>query len=449
MGSDPGPDKTAVEKRLRLEEELARFSPHAQRLRAVQLAYDREVECRFVPEGGPESHRELFLAELEDLLDLDHEAFPTVLEGGSSRGRPYYLVPLRDHVPLARTAKSPDFEVAERCRVVRALASAMAAAHRTGIALGAPSPITLAWDRARGRLCYVHHRFPEQVARLPLPERATSELKPDAAPSPHADVFHWANLAYWLLSKGKFPYSGKAPQVRIHKVVPELSPDLAQVVDAALALEPGARPANLLEVEAVLVSRPTDLLSGPEEAVDRSGVHSAALIQQSVTELKVAGRVEAPPPRRRARRPVLPEEDLALPVDPFRLARRLAPVALGTCVLAGALLVFGGGSGPEEISADRPVDLPGSPASPSRNLADMVKDPYVQLLIRRTRVDARDFSRIHGLMSRLAHQGRLPTGLGAADRLKALQDQSATDLPAAVKGLEALLADLRAELGQG
>jgi len=428
--SAPEPDK-----RIRALGKLPRIAPHCSRLRVHLEDQDREAEMRMLPEGAGEEHRRVFDQELEELLGLDHPSFLPVLETGVSRERPYYLVPLREYVPLARRRKEERFSVEERCLVARALSAALAEAHQRRMILGPPSPVVLAWERLKPQLTFAHHRVPAEVKALPLAEGSPGGLE---RPVPANDVFHWAYFSYWLITRGQFPYKGSGPPRPLRAVVPELAPDLAQVIDAALARDPALRPAHGVEVLAVLLRRPANRAATPEPAGEDDATE---VIQLDLKALRGEGAIPelgfsgVRPPVSPTHQEAEAGGDLPMP------APRLVAAALLLALLVGGLLALaGGGSGEPVPGGDGRVHDASRPPPPG-------KDPFLRLLLGKREVSPADFPRLHRMATKLADLGRLPGEGLDLEALRALGPRAETDLPGAARGLELWLEDLRAVSG--
>ena len=91
---------------------LNRLPPHAKhclRYRASQLTVMREVEMRLSPPDPDEKTLRIFQDEGRELSLLDAPWFLPVLEAGTFRDRPFYLVPLRRYPSLAEAIEDPRF----------------------------------------------------------------------------------------------------------------------------------------------------------------------------------------------------------------------------------------------------------------------------------------------------------------------------------------------------
>lgn len=427
-----------VEKRFRVLEQLPRVSAHSLRYRAEQLDTRREVELRLLPEDAEAEHQRQFRKEVEELLRLDHPAFLPVLDTGESRESPFYVVPLREYVPLARRRNDENFSVEERCLVVRALAAALAAAHRQSILLRPPSPVTLAWDPGTPRLCFVHHRYTEPVKALPLGEDFPASID---RRSPSSDVFHWGLFSYWLITKGHFPYQGGGPQRPIRKVVPELASELAQVIDASVSRDEALRPAHGVEVHLVLLRRRENrvpatggsegTLEDAQQEIQRSvqALHREGLIPELRWDLNESG-IHARPARKRTSPPVA--------ASPSRLHLLLLGAVIAAALVGGLWMVV-----PRRSRAvPSPSPTAASPPAPGPTI-DPRTDPFLRSLLRETKVDEGNVLRILRLAGRLKEMGRLPPELATALDVEAVRAILRRDPAGACDVLEEWLDEAR------
>lgn len=437
---------TSDEKRFRLRGELPRVSPHALRFRAEHADLDRQVEFRILPEDASDEDRQVFEREVSELARLDHPSFLPVLDAGASRGRPFYVVPLREEaLPLARRRNDERFSIEERCLVARALAAAYAEAHQRRIVLGAPSPVLLTWDRLQPRLAYVHHRATAAVKALPLPEGAPEGL---VRWTPAGDVFHWGYFAYWCITRGKLPYaSARGAQKPIRSVVPELAPDLAQVIDASVSRDEALRPEHGLQVWAVLLRRPANRAGdggGGSGAGGGSGddtAESVRQVRQSIDDLRTQGDL----PEIAFHSGVHSRRPAAVPTSAPE-ARSLDLRLLGGALVAAmglGLLVALGGPGP----SPEPPQPAAAPSSGPR-YASPAKDPFVKLLLAYRQVAPKDFGRLFAIAERLRAAGRLPEEGGGGDRLAGIKEVHTRDPVQGAEALERWIEDLREVVGK-
>lgn len=262
----------------------------ASRYKALHRPLNRPVEFRFERRGGDRKLSERFQQELSELGRLDHPCFLPVLDRGSMRGRQGYVVPFRDHPTVPELVKAGAFALPKALACIRSLAAGMAAAHGAGFLLGPILPKFLAWDEAAGGAYLLHHRVgaPSYLgsSKLSLPE----DVQPDRPGSERADLFHWAFLAYFLLSGGSLPYAGeRGGLVPLRQHCPELSPGIAAAVEAALCAAPRDRPRDGLAVLGVIQAAGFTLHPGGARAAaeePRSEMAASARFEAAVQDLQ-------------------------------------------------------------------------------------------------------------------------------------------------------------------
>lgn len=433
-------------KKVRLEHELPLFSPHCKRFLAHQAVLDRKVEFRMPPPDADAAAIETFEAELEDLLELDHPAFLAVLDSGVTKDRPFYTVGHRDYLPFARLMKDGKLGVQDAYLAVRSLADGFAEAHKKGIFLGPPSPITLHWDAEAKQLRYVHHRFAAAVKCLGLPAGAPEALR-NGPPSGPSDVFHWAQFAYWVLSPGKQPEVG-APGQGLREHQPLVDPELNSLLRACLDRTPELRPAHMGEVQAVLGTIGAPLLeeaAGPAQVdVDDAAAHVA----DSIRELKIAGLVQELGQRSgkvQRKKPTTKVEVESPEEEAAAHHLKLAGAGLACLVMYG--LFF---SSPAPSRPPPPTRVATPRATRAAQPASAYqKDPYVNLLLRLEAVTPNDFARVHRIVTRLSDKKRLPAAVDDPDRIAAIRETHKRDRARGVEDLNRLLDDLRKAVGQG
>lgn len=300
---------------------------------ARHLVLARDVEVRLVAPGSDPAAR--FLPEMAELAALDQPGFPEVLDRGRVDGRAFYAVAPPRGQALSTRPGPPD-----AVRVLRQLASAIAAAHAHGVQPSAPDPALVRWDPGDRRLRFVHHRRPAD-APPPAYLRGVPEEQA-AATSPIAAVLHWACLATWLLD-GEPAFDADGTRRAGAPALATLAPDLRAILRSCLDLDPDARPGVMTEVDALLRQYPADLVDSASAA---PALRTADDVLTSVRDLRAAGVVPEALPE-----PALDRAGLEAPVRPWmdRLEGLLEGPAAQVAVAVLALLLvlgprlFGGG----------------------------------------------------------------------------------------------------------
>lgn len=434
------------EKRFKLLGKLPTLSGHAKRMKAVHLpASARKVEFRIPPEEASEEDVRLFRQELAELLLVDHASFPTVIECGTSKERPFYVIPQRDYRPLTKLAKDKKFSIEERAQVVRQLASAFACAHQRGIRLGAVSPVALHWDRFQARLHFIHHRYSGKVKRLPAPKVSIEGIGPEDPATRQADVFHWAYFSYWLLSMGKLPYDEEKPELTsILEHVPQLDPDFVNVLHAALSPQAALRPAHAVDLHVVLLTHPRNRVD-PEEETKKSESEktmSPEYFRESSEAFKrdnVLPEVESSQVIELGTLKSVPISPAQEGESPWRLAATVSVLTFVMGVGVGGVLF--------RKPARKLVVMDRKPKSTrARTREDFLRDPYIRALIQRDEVTRKDFRRVFTVLAMLAGERRLPGSLWEKARLEELTKAYKSDKDKGVGEMNLFLEELRTEL---
>jgi hypothetical protein len=284
-GEEGGPVPAAAaaptaEARVKLVDRLDSGTPWARGARVTQATLGRDLEMRIFPTGYTDHQAALFFQELRNLSNLDHPGFLPVHDSMVYKGCPCYLVPLREDPRLTDLVEEREFTLAERCRVVRSLADALAGAHARGILLGPVLPARIGWDGASGRAYYRNlgmspddwrdqllQHTPLYGAREPFSERN--------------DVFAWGLLAFWMLSGGQHAYGAGPEDARCLRILePQLAPGIGMAIEASLAWDPELRPEGGGVLQSILASDVQDLSppgSAPPEELPIEEVSRRAL----------------------------------------------------------------------------------------------------------------------------------------------------------------------------
>lgn len=227
--------------------------PYARRYRVEHRILGKVVEFRVLPRSASPEHRAQYHAELDELLALDHPCFPPVLERGRVRQREAYVVPYREHKTIPERIAEHSFYPPQAYAAVASLSGGLAALHDQGFAAGPIEPKMVCWDDRAGSAYFLQrrHRVPKFLASgehvLPDDVRRFEEA------SSRADVFHWGFFAYFLLSRGKYPYQAAAQLTPLARWAPEVPRYLQVAVEATCSWRPEDRPADGAALQAVLL----------------------------------------------------------------------------------------------------------------------------------------------------------------------------------------------------
>ena len=102
--------------------------------RGLDPATGRRVAVKVILQGGDESDRERFAAEVEALRRIKHPGLIEIVEAGSARGRPYIAMEFVEGPSLDQRLKTEGtLEVPEAARLIERLAGALTVAHQAGV----------------------------------------------------------------------------------------------------------------------------------------------------------------------------------------------------------------------------------------------------------------------------------------------------------------------------
>lgn len=456
--------------RIRLARKLPATAPYLTRAHATQVGLDRDVEVRILPGGLGEGASDRFFAELRDLTRLDHPGFLPVLGDMSVKGRPCYLVALRDHETLAELVDKDDLDLEARCQAVRTLADALDAAHAEAIPLGPVPPARIAWDPSGRRAYFLHHRaVPEDWQADWLRHTPLYGADPAEAGT-RADVFAWGLVAFWLLTRGQHPYGAGPEDLRsLRGIEPRVRHELARVVETALAWDPDLRPASGVELRAVLdLDRRNlaDEAAPAEKRVDIRKISSEVL--DLVAVIRESGEFDRP--RRRARREggelgdarsLIGDggapEDWADSAERYGLGSRFRRGASGKggwgparWVLVAALAAVLGAAyqRTRTTTASRSVPAPAPPrVRPTSRAGAGPADPrLVAILARQGDVLPEDFEGLYSKLQQLVVERQLPDGENDGPRLMRLYMRYRRDPEGGCRELQAWLGRLRGKV---
>jgi hypothetical protein len=431
-------ERPDVEKTVVLRSPRPQLVGHCERFLAEHLPLERDVELRVVPEEASERRAKLFQRELEELAACDHPCLLPLLERGETRGRPYYLVPVRDGEFLSELAAG-EVPRHRRCRWVRELAGLLAELHLRRVALGPVHLDLVLWEERQARLTLLHHRHSRAS---PYPEALLEHLPQDVRPgelsTSRSDLFHWAWAGVWLLT-GQAPFHPDGGRPPVRELAPWLGRDLAHALDASLAFDPRQRMAHAAELQAFLLASPEDLAPGGGGIdLEASGTIPYQRVAESVESLRQIGKV-----------PSLGSPPRSAPGGAEKTPGWDRPgVRLG--LLAAGLTAFGlgvaGALAPEPPPASTPEATRPTRRAPRGPLRD---DPYVKLLVNHEAVTTQDVRRLTAIALSVHRRGLLPDALDDRERLEGIAARQAEDPEGAARDLEFFLEDLRELTGDG
>lgn len=475
--------------RYRVAEKLPSFSAHSYRYRVFDQTFGREAELRV---GRGDKHAELhrvFLLEMRELAGIDHPAFLPVLDRGTLQGRPFYVVPLRTDPRLTQLVDEGTLTTEQRLGVTSFLITALVQAHERKTIASWIDAQFVALTREHGLPYFVHHRVDPDVRKLlaeaaekaPDPEAAALDRLPEdcelsAEPSVQANLFLWGRLAYWLLSRGRWPYPQKRTSGPTRKPTADLNPKIpravGEVVDACLDWAPAGRPESAAEVYEVLkglghsgplgVGAPkpdnsglimTDSVEFSREALNEL-VGSSARVEAAIrpTDDNPAGAER----RRKGRRqddPVSPEPSggwgrtvgtLALLAGLFYAGFALAPVPGG----AGSQPATPRAATRKPPATRPPRERKAPPPAGQAELLALVKNARVRLLLEGGLTTEANFRGRLRSLHRLASRGQLPADMDGKRRLDEIAEAYKKDARGGISELDAFVRSLQRRIDE-
>lgn len=353
---------------------------YARRYRVRHRVLGKTVEFRVLPQSASPAQQARYRTELEELLALDHPCFPPVLERGMVRNRHAYVVPLREHPTIPERIAAQSFFPAQAFAAVVSLAGGLAAQHDLGMRAGPIEPKMVSWDDRAVTAYFLQrrHQVPRFLAsgEYPLPE----DVRDFERGTPRSDVFHWGLFAYFLLSRGKFPYQEPGRLVTLESREVGAPRYLRVAVEAALSWRPEDRPESGGVLQRVLLvgggggferpgpGTPPGGRAPRPEAVDMSASRAFQAILVEVDEMHMS---LGPSVHQALGRRAVPGGGQAATSEAPEAAASEDPPAFepedSTDDDEGDLSVevYQSGSGLAAVSASDLEEVPGAPAEPA------------------------------------------------------------------------------------
>jgi eukaryotic-like serine/threonine-protein kinase len=294
---------------------------------ATDVVLDRRVVVKLL---APEADHSRFEREAQAAAALAHAHIVQVFDYGEAEGRPYivfeYLPGGSLETRLADGRALPDDETA---RVASDIAAGLAHAHERGVVHRDLKPGNVLFD-AEDRAKIADFGIAQLAGAVTLTDAGTvlgtaTYISPEQTrgetATPASDVYSFGVVLYRMLT-GRLPFESESPvelatmhrdadPPDVRSVRRDVPAELAAVAMAALAKEPGLRPANGDALMRSLTS------GGPAEVATDAATLPLPVAEDALTEV-----VGPTPP-------------------PDRQRRRLSPLVAG---LIGALLLAAGGA---------------------------------------------------------------------------------------------------------
>jgi len=228
---------------------------------ALDLSLQRQVAIKFLKSlpGQRPDEEERLLAEARTTAQQQHPACVTLYEVGRFRDTPYLVLEYVEGTPLDQLLGTERMNPERVIEIASQLCVGLQSAHRRGVVHGDIKPANLIVDR-EGRLRILDFGVARLLDSPPVWTDSSlsgtlrymaPEVLVGKPPDPRSDLFSVGVLLYHMLS-GKLPFSGPFDAAVIYSItndnpvplkehVPDLSPELAGIVDRLLEKDPAKR----------------------------------------------------------------------------------------------------------------------------------------------------------------------------------------------------------------
>ena len=230
--------------------------------RAYDVALERRVAFKILADhhdmGLTSSNR--FIQEAKIVARLQHENIVPIYDFGEARGVYYFVMPLYAEGSLEDLLRQQRPSLDDTANISRQLANALDYAHSqdvihrdikaSNILLDARGRVLLA-DFGVAKILNVSSALTLSGRIVGTPSYMAPELWRDEPASPQSDIYALGVLIYRMLS-GSLPFEASEPMALmlkhlhtppepIHQRVPDLSPEVDDVIEVALAKNPMQR----------------------------------------------------------------------------------------------------------------------------------------------------------------------------------------------------------------
>lgn len=237
---------------------------------------DRDVAIKVMLPGnaGDSVARERFLRESRSVAQIDHPNVIAIHDVGIERGVPYIVMPFLDGQSLAdRLARETRLPPAEALRIAQEIAAGLGAAHARGLVHRdvKPDNVFLVGPGARVKLIDFGLARDTLLSQSSLtldgtilgtPSYMAPERISDEVVDERADLFGLGVILYKMLS-GRVPFEGRTPAAVLAAIakgaatplraaVPDVDPDVADLVMSLIANAPADRPGDAASVASAL-----------------------------------------------------------------------------------------------------------------------------------------------------------------------------------------------------
>lgn len=270
---------------------------------------DRPVALKVVPSDLSRlpAVRRRFRRDASKLAGLEHPSLPRLYEAGSSTSGLYAATALVHGETLDALLEEGPLPARRALELLGPIADALDRLHANGVLHGELSAAGIVVsDDGRAFLVGAPPHVGELVPAVAGSTRSVAHAAPEPAngqaPGPRSDVYSLATIVFTALTgtapfgdgRGRSTHADDAP-ARASSLVPDLPPALDGVLTAAMAKEPGRRPASggelmrLVELAFDPVEEPPGTEAGAAQAAPRRAITSTVLITAGLALIAASG----------------------------------------------------------------------------------------------------------------------------------------------------------------
>ncbi len=364
--------------------------------RAYDPLFKREVAIKVLPREllHDPSFRARFDREAETIAALEHPAIVPVYDFGEEDGQPYIVMRVMRGGSLEDRIRSGALTPAETARILSSLAPALDRAHAQGVVHRDLKPSNILFDGDGNPYLgdFGIARLTQSASAVTAtgligtpaymsPEQARGERDLDG----RSDIYALGAITYQMLS-GQLPYESDTPMGMavkhitepvpdLARIRPDLPPDLARLVDRAMAKrrDDRYRSAAQLVADLTTVANGGTLAPRTGQVTERSSGRQAAppTVAGTLLSSGSGATISGPPPDHTliaeppGPGPFTPGLEGARPRRPLMLAGVLGALGLCGVVGLGTLALLARSAWPLGAAGGRTATAPITAASPA------------------------------------------------------------------------------------
>lgn len=240
--------------------------------RAFDPSFDREVAIKVLPREmlHDPQFRSRFEREIKMVASLEHPAIVPVYDVGDEDGQPYFVMRYMPGGSLSSVIEEGSIPIQDTARIIEKIAQGLAYAHRKGIIHRDLKPDNVLFDDNGDPFIsdFGVAKLTESTSSLTgsgvigTPAYMSPEQAQGTEIDLRSDVYGLGVIVYQMLS-GHQPYSADTPMgvvvkhitepvPEILKLLPELPPEVDQIIKTAMAKDKNQRFGNTIELAKAL-----------------------------------------------------------------------------------------------------------------------------------------------------------------------------------------------------